>query len=528
MDSSFQRGSRPRRPHGGRGTILKSKVPQGVKRPSSEKESRKPGREDATAEDAKALGAAIARLRLRKGLRPAELARRARIKPDHLAAYEQGRRIPRPETLERITHVLDSSVEEVQALVALLASATNLGKMAAAARALRQSATLARAEDALLEPIRSRQRQPPIEQDAQALLERLRPYSTAQRRALILEDEAFHRRDLSLLLCQESLDAATDDADSAVALAGLAELAATLIRGRQVPLSRLQGFTVFHLGNAFRVRGELPGAAAQFRRAEVLWMRGASGDPEGLLDEARVLGMQASLRRAQGDLPAALALLDQALAIGGSETKYLLLNRAKVLEEMDRHEEALEDLRRAASWINPEREPRLHWNQRFNSLVVLVHLGKYQKAEAGLPEVRDLAERVGKKLNTLRVRWLEGLTAAGLKRMEEAIAALEEVRREFAARGIAFDTALVSLDLAVIYLKQGRTAEVKELAAEMVAIFRAQRVQQEALAAVLVFQKAADRERATIEQARRLAGYLRQARLTRDSPAPPVQGARAG
>jgi len=118
---------------------------------------------------------------------------------------------------------------------------------------------------------------------------------------------------------------------------------------------------------------------------------------------------------------------------------------------------------------------------------------------------------VGKKLNTLRVRWLEGLVAAGLGRTEEAVAALEEVRREFAARGIAFDTALVSLDLAVIYLGQGRTAEVKALAAEMVAIFRAQRVQQEALAAVLVFQKAADRERATIEQARRLAGYLRQA-----------------
>jgi tetratricopeptide (TPR) repeat protein len=482
-----------------------------VKRPSSGKKSRKPGREDATTEDAKALGAAIARLRLLKGLRPVELSRRARIKPYHLAAYEQGRRIPRPETLERITRVLDSSVEEVQALTELLAAATNLGKMAAAARALRQSATLARAAEALLEPIRSRQPQPPIEQDAQALLEWLRPYSTAQRRALILEDEAFHSRDLSLLLCQESLDTAADDADAAAALAGLAELAATLSRDRQASLSRLQGFTVFHLGNAARVKGELPWAAEQFRRAEALWKQGAGGDPEGRLNEARVLGLQASLCGAQRDLPAALVLLDRALSIGGSETKYLLLNRGKVLEEMGRHEEAVEDLRRAASCIDPDREPALLLSQRANLLVNLVHLGRYQEAEAALPEVRDLAERVGKKLNTLRVRWLEGLTAAGLERIEEAIATLEEVRREFAARGIAFDTALVSLDLAVIYLKQGRTAEVKELAAEMVAIFRAQRVQQEALAAVLVFQKAADRERATIEQARRLAGYLRQA-----------------
>lgn len=46
----------------------------------------------------------------------------------------------------------------------------------------------------------------------------------------------------------------------------------------------------------------------------------------------------------------------------------------------------------------------------------------------------------------------------------------------------------------------------------MVEVFRAQRVHREALAAVIVFQKAADRERATVDLVRRLADYLRKAK----------------
>jgi transcriptional regulator with XRE-family HTH domain len=65
--------------------------------------------------------------------------------------------------------------------------------------------------------------------------------------------------------------------------------------------------------------------------------------------------------------------------------------------------------------------------------------------------------------------------------------------------------------LEVESFQQGRTAEVKRLADEMVAIFRAQQVPREAMAAVLVFHKAAEQERATVELARRLSDYLRRA-----------------
>jgi hypothetical protein len=82
----------------------------------------------------------------------------------------------------------------------------------------------------------------------------------------------------------------------------------------------------------------------------------------------------------------------------------------------------------------------------------------------------------------------------------------------FLDQGIGYDAALVALDLALLYLRQGRTAEVKRLARQMIPIFQAQDVHREALAALVLFQKAARREEVTVEQLLRLVKYLQEAR----------------
>ena len=136
---------------------------------------------------------------------------------------------------------------------------------------------------------------------------------------------------------------------------------------------------------------------------------------------------------------------------------------------------------------------------------------RYREAEALLPKVKGLALRLGNGLDSLRCRWLQGLISAGLGRLEEAAAGLESVAGEFAALGIAFDAALACLDLAKLCLRQGRAAEVKRLAGQMVEIFKAQNVHREALAAVILFQQAAEQEKATAELVSKLADYLRRA-----------------
>jgi hypothetical protein len=94
----------------------------------------------------------------------------------------------------------------------------------------------------------------------------------------------------------------------------------------------------------------------------------------------------------------------------------------------------------------------------------------------------------------------------------EAERLYREVRDEFAARGIGFDAALVTLDLAMAYAKEERTAEMQALALEMIPIFEAQDIHREALAALAVFKQAAIHEQASVAFVKRVVHYLEAAR----------------
>ncbi len=78
---------------------------------------------------------------------------------------------------------------------------------------------------------------------------------------------------------------------------------------------------------------------------------------------------------------------------------------------------------------------------------------------------------------------------------------------------MAHDVAVVSLDLAMVYLKQARTAELKELAGEMVTIFSGLGVRRELFAALAFFRKAKEIEQtATVGILQELIEVLEQAR----------------
>jgi hypothetical protein len=98
------------------------------------------------------------------------------------------------------------------------------------------------------------------------------------------------------------------------------------------------------------------------------------------------------------------------------------------------------------------------------------------------------------------------------ERFEQAEEALREARDGFVERGIGFDGALASLDLATVYAKQGRTGELKHLAEEMVPVFESRDVHQEALAALLLFRQAAEAEEVTLGLLKRISDYLQRAR----------------
>jgi hypothetical protein len=74
-----------------------------------------------------------------------------------------------------------------------------------------------------------------------------------------------------------------------------------------------------------------------------------------------------------------------------------------------------------------------------------------------------------------------------------------------------YSAALASLDLAVLYAEQGRRAELKRLAAEVVLLLQSQEIQRDALAALLLFQQAAQRDKVTVAVIRKVIRHLEHA-----------------
>ena len=100
---------------------------------------------------------------------------------------------------------------------------------------------------------------------------------------------------------------------------------------------------------------------------------------------------------------------------------------------------------------------------RITSAFNLCHLERYAEAEALLPQIWVLTAQLGNALDTLRLHWLEGRVSAGLGRAEEALAAFTQARAGFAEQSIAYDTALVTLELGWS-TQQGRARNLLRLA----------------------------------------------------------------
>jgi transcriptional regulator with XRE-family HTH domain len=456
----------------------------------------------------------------------AEMAKAAGIHASTVSRYEEGKTVPSRANLERLAAAagvpmwaVDGVLLPAIALARRLARGTAPAaggepdpqdKAAALEQALGTTARLAVAEflaapDAGGEPRARQPERPELVEERPAALG---SPATGGKPAALWRKFA----GLCEQLCAESVRAAADDAEQALEAARLAVALAELTPGEEAGRSRLAGYAWGFVANAQRVGNDLAVAEASFAVAWRLWRAGAAAGDCGLV-EWRLLDLEASLRRAQRRFQVALELLGRALAVAPAEARgRILLNRAFTLEQAGEIEAAAATLRQAAPLVAAAGEPRERRVLQFNLLVTFCHLGRYQDAEAGLPALRELTLEQGNRLDRLRVVWLSGRVEAGLGRREEARAAFEEVRRDFAALGNAYDAALASLELAIVDLEEGRTGEVRTLAREMVGIFGAYRVHREALAALALFCQAAEAETATAELARRLLDYLERAR----------------
>jgi tetratricopeptide (TPR) repeat protein len=356
--------------------------------------------------------------------------------------------------------------------------------------------------------------------DAPDLLQRLQPLPYDQQLRQVEEDGELQTWALCRLLLRKSLEATFHRPDLAVQLAFLAVKIAVHLGDAYDRdwVMDLRALAFAYLGNARRVVNELQSANDAFFEARSHLRRSGTGNPRV---EAEIFDLEASLRDSERRFDEALGLLEKVVATFTSEDPEVrdlhlagqaLVKKARTLEQMGDVEQAITVLREGAPLVDEKRDPRLVLCLKHNLVLFLSSAGKSQEAAALLPEVKDLAMRLGNDLDLVRLRWTEGRVTFGLGLRGPAEQAFKEVQRDFLERDLGYDAALVSLDLAILYAHEGCVPELKQLALDILPVFSSREVHREAMAALLLFQHACQEERLTVELARQLASLLERER----------------
>lgn len=351
--------------------------------------------------------------------------------------------------------------------------------------------------------------------EAPELFEALLRHGKARREEVLRSDLRFHTWGLFELLVERSLETVTQDARQAEELGRLALVLSEHLHpvtyGRRAIVD-LRIRALAYIGNARRVRSDLAGAEEAFDAAHAHLRRG-TGDP---LDLAILLDLEASLRRAERRFPEAARLLRHAgeifLEAGDPHRAGRSLLKLSIVHYFAGElEEALHKLRRSVDLLDMEREPRLRLYAEHNLAFYLSEAGRFQEAREVYRRAMPLYRAFPEPWVENRRKWVRGRLLRGLGHPARAESVLLAARDGFVSEGIPYDTALISLEIAALYAEQGRTAELKRLAAEMVPIFASLHIHREALAALAFLTQAIEAEAASLEVVTAVADYLRRA-----------------
>jgi len=269
-------------------------------------------------------------------------------------------------------------------------------------------------------------------------------------------------------------------------------------------------------GNAQRILSDFRPAEESFAKAERLLRKG-TGDP---LEKARMLLLKSSLRGNQQRFREAFRLLDRVVAIARKHADGQLCGKALIMKGFlvgvaNDPEAAIRHLAAGIRKVDPISDPRLFMVAQHNLVVYLTESGQHDEALRLLESARPLYHQVGDQMALLRLRWIEGKIAVALGHFTAGEGILRGVRKELLERDLGYDAALLSLELARIYAEQGRSAEMRLLAEEMLPMFQSRDIHREAFAALLVFHKAAEMERVTLGLISNVTNYLQETRSAR-------------
>ncbi len=406
-------------------------------------------------------------LRRSLGWSQARLGAEAGFAANQINDYERGRRNLTRRRLEHLAGVLGLPVERIDDTLAFLDEIRALAAAAEGSNAIqRQIEAIAKQAGRMKEThtreslrfLTSAGEALVARQKAEQAMARLVKHTPAERRTLVERSPGFRGWALAEAAALKSVRLAPNHPKKAREWAELGVLIADRLPPGEPWSWRVQGWTRHFLANALRACQELPAAEKVLAQGRKLWEEGAPGD-RGYLAEAWVPALEANLRKAQRRLPEALARIEEALALDKGELRaQILLSKSNIFRRTGDSEKSTAVLLEAEPLIDARRDPRLAFGMRFNLLVDLCDLGRAAEAAQRLPGVRLIAERLREKLDLTRCLWLQGKIDAGLGRWDEALGAFRQVQRDFLEDQLPYSYALVSLDLSLVLLEQGRAA----------------------------------------------------------------------
>lgn len=279
-------------------------------------------------------------------------------------------------------------------------------------------------------------------------------------------------------------------------LARLAATACTAERARGAgALADMQAEAWSAFANAQRICGHLFEAEESFSKAFEYHASG-TGSPRV---RAVLLSQLCALRISQRQLEDALDLSAETERIS-REIGDLGLQAGALLQEGTallyggEAARAIDVFRRAIQVTDREEDPHLCLAAHHNLVRCYIDLDQPEEALSLFYEARDLYQSCSDPLILLRATWQEGQLLREVGHLRNAEAALLRVREGFEEQGLAYESAVVCLDLGEVYWKLGQVDELRRALTQAVPIFRSLKVEREVLASLLRLQQAAELE----------------------------------
>jgi tetratricopeptide (TPR) repeat protein len=351
--------------------------------------------------------------------------------------------------------------------------------------------------------------------DASALVAELVLVPAEKRTLLIANSARFQTWGVLELLLENSWELRRSNRAQAEELARLAVLLSDYLDTsyyRSELIDDLRARAWSYISNLRRIAADLEGAETALSMAYEHLKRGTR-EP---LERALFLDLKASLRHCQRRFPESTRLLRRSVAIflrhgDRHRAGKSLVSLSLVFSDAGDAQAAIPTLKEAVDLIDPSQDERLLLSAWHNLIWYLTQADRFIEAQGLYRKALPLYRKHNDAHYGCRRLWVKGRIERGLGQEKSAEDLFVAARERCFADALPYEAALVSLELALLYAEQDRTAELKQLAAEIVPVFASRKIHREALAALIFLKQAVEAERVSVEVVSAIADFLKLA-----------------